>query len=323
MQGREESIGKQLRGGCPGTGGCGRQRDRARTGPAARSPGRSVPRSGFRPSASAQGTAATGRCLSCMTCSDSTRASRRGSSSAMRSLAGRCGRRWRVRRRSPCRPHIPTTPTASTECMSTRHDRRASRARSRPAGGREGAIALVPTMGALHDGHLALVDDAQARCRPRGDEHLRQSAAVRARGRTSTDIPATSRRIATSPTGVGRGHSVCADRSRRCIRSGRELRIVAGDTATLWEGAVRPGHFDGVLTVVAKLFNIVQPDAACFGQKDIQQVTLIRRLIRRAGFSGRVVVIPTVREADGLARSSRNAFLSPEDRRTALVSAGR
>jgi pantoate--beta-alanine ligase len=95
---------------------------------------------------------------------------------------------------------------------------------------------------------------------------------------------------------------------------GSVTRVVQKDLTELWEGARRPGHFDGVCTVCAKLFNMVQPDVACFGQKDFQQAAVIRRMVRDLNMPVDVVVCPTVREPDGLAMSSRNAYLSGEER---------
>jgi pantoate--beta-alanine ligase len=99
--------------------------------------------------------------------------------------------------------------------------------------------------------------------------------------------------------------------------AGSEVRVTPGATAERWEGAARPGHFTGVLTVVAKLFHLVQPDLACFGQKDIQQLTLIRRMVRDLDWPIELAAVPTMREPDGLAMSSRNAYLNTDERRQA------
>jgi pantoate--beta-alanine ligase len=101
--------------------------------------------------------------------------------------------------------------------------------------------------------------------------------------------------------------------------AGAETRVVPGATASRWEGAARPGHFEGVLTVVAKLFHLVEPDVAVFGQKDIQQVTVVRRMVADLDWPTRIAVAPIARDADGLALSSRNAYLSPAERREALA----
>ena len=97
------------------------------------------------------------------------------------------------------------------------------------------------------------------------------------------------------------------------------ISLAAGPVGDVLEGRVRPGHFDGMLTVVAKLLHIVGPDVVLFGQKDAQQVFLVRRMVADLDVPVRVEVVPTVREPDGLARSSRNRYLSAEDRRRALA----
>jgi pantoate--beta-alanine ligase len=103
---------------------------------------------------------------------------------------------------------------------------------------------------------------------------------------------------------------------------GGEIRVIPGETGARWEGKMRPGHFTGVLTVVAKLFHLVTPDVAVFGQKDIQQAVLVRRLIVDLNWNLELVIVPTVREPDGLALSSRNVYLDPESRaRAGMLSA--
>lgn len=177
-------------------------------------------------------------------------------------------------------------------------------------------IGLVPTMGFLHAGHLALVDDV----------------------RTAVDLVVMSifvnplqfgphEDLSRYPRNIARDRELAQSRGVEILFAptveamyppGAEIRVVAGVTASRWEGAHRPGHFDGVLTVVAKLFNIVQPDVVAFGQKDIEQVTLIGKMVRDLNVPLTLRVLPTVREPDGLALSSRNVYLTPEARVEAL-----
>jgi pantoate--beta-alanine ligase len=178
-------------------------------------------------------------------------------------------------------------------------------------------LGFVPTMGALHDGHLSLVRAARA----------------------SSDAVAAS--IFVNPTQFGPDEDLA--KYPRSFESDREMLEREGvallfapaleemypSGAVTWvtveglssklDGRSRPGHFRGVTTVVAKLFNTVEPDAAFLGQKDAAQVAIIRRMVRDLNLAVRIVVCPIVREADGLAMSSRNAYLDPEDRKRVLV----
>jgi pantoate--beta-alanine ligase len=183
-------------------------------------------------------------------------------------------------------------------------------------------VGFVPTMGALHEGHLALIRTARSEC-----DRLVVSIFV-------------------NPTQFGAGEDYDTyprrvERDRRLLQetgcdalfapaveamyggrstdlgSGERTFVEAGKLAKLWEGASRPGHFRGVATVVAMLFNIVRPQRAYFGEKDYQQLKIIERMARDLHFDVEVVACPTVREADGLAVSSRNANLSPEEREAA------
>jgi len=112
---------------------------------------------------------------------------------------------------------------------------------------------------------------------------------------------------------------VFAPRAEEVYPPGFVTHVEVGPLAEVYEGAVRPGHFRGVATVVLKLFNMVQPDAAIFGQKDAQQVAVVRQLIRDFDLPVRLVVVPTVREPDGLALSSRNRYLDATQRQQAVV----
>jgi pantoate--beta-alanine ligase len=187
--------------------------------------------------------------------------------------------------------------------------------RAERAAGRR--IALVPTMGYLHEGHLRLVDAARERA-----DRVVMSIFVNPLQFGPTEDLARYPRDLPRDRALARGRGVDAlfvPRVDIMYPAGSEIRVVPGPTGDHWEGAARPGHFAGVLTVVAKLFHLVEPDVACFGRKDIQQATLVRQMVRDLDWPLEIVVVPTVREPDGLALSSRNAYLGPEDRRAALV----
>ena len=178
-------------------------------------------------------------------------------------------------------------------------------------------IGFVPTMGFLHDGHLALVDEARRRT-----DAVVMSVFVNPLQFGPSEDFSRYPRDAEGDAAKARDRGVdllfLPDGSEMYPRE-RVVEVVPRALATRWEGEVRPGHFAGVLTVVAKLFNIVQPDVAVFGQKDVQQATLVRAMVRDLDFPVEIVVAPTVREQDGLALSSRNSYLSADDRRRALV----
>jgi pantoate--beta-alanine ligase len=178
-------------------------------------------------------------------------------------------------------------------------------------------IALVPTMGYLHEGHLALVDEA----RRRADSVVLsifvnplQFGPQEDLGRYPRDLPRD--RALASGRGVD---TIFVPQASDMYPAASEVRVIPGAMAERWEGAARPGHFTGVLTVVAKLFHLTQPDVACFGQKDIQQLALIRRMVRDLDWPLEIAMVRTVREPDGLAMSSRNAYLTPADRTRAVV----
>ena len=185
-----------------------------------------------------------------------------------------------------------------------------------PRAGR--SVGLVPTMGAFHAGHEALMRAARERC----DEVSSRCSSTR---RSSTRPP-TSR----VPAHGGERRrdrrassaSTCCSRPppRRSTRDGFATTVRVDGLADVLEGAERGArHFDGVCTVVCKLFTIVAPDVAFFGQKDAQQVVVIRRMVRDLDLPVRLAVVPTVRDPDGLALSSRNARLGPADRERALA----
>ena len=186
------------------------------------------------------------------------------------------------------------------------------------AGARQNAarIGFVPTMGALHSGHLSLVERARAEC----DLVVMSIFVNPLQFGPTEDFTRYPRpieedeRLATQ-SGVDILFTPGAD---DMYPDGRMITVTAGEHGKKWEGAMRPGHFDGVLTVVAKLFNVVQPDISVFGRKDLQQAALVKSLVRDLDFPITIVIAPTVREADGLALSSRNRYLSEVDRGHAL-----
>jgi pantoate--beta-alanine ligase len=178
-------------------------------------------------------------------------------------------------------------------------------------------VALVPTMGALHEGHLRLVDEAR-----------RRAAAVVMTIYVNPLQFGPKEDLARYPRDLPRDRALAQARGVDALFAptdavmypvGSEIRVIPGPTADRWEGAARPGHFAGVLTIVAKLFHLVEPDIALFGRKDIQQAVLVRQMVRDLDWSLEIVVVPTVRESDGLALSSRNAYLDPAERRQAVA----
>ncbi|HEU4981179.1 MAG TPA: pantoate--beta-alanine ligase [Acidobacteriaceae bacterium] len=177
-------------------------------------------------------------------------------------------------------------------------------------------VGLVPTMGALHEGHLSLVRAAKASC----DAVVVSIFVNPTQFGPNEDFAKYPRTFeadcaALNKEGVDLVFAPTAD--EMYVPGGTTFIEVAGVSNRL-DGASRPGHFRGVATVVAKLFNIVGPDRAFFGQKDAAQVAVLKKMVRDLNFPVELVVCPIVREPDGLAMSSRNRYLSPEQRRQAL-----
>ncbi len=192
-----------------------------------------------------------------------------------------------------------------------------TRAECRGARANGTRLGLVPTMGALHEGHLSLVRAAKAQC----------------------DTVAVS--LFVNPTQFGPTEDLAKyprpfERDRELLEKegvailfapsvdemypkGEITRVVVEGLSDKLDGRSRPGHFRGVTTVVSKLFHIVEPDVAFFGQKDAAQSAIIRRLVRDLNFPVGIVICPIVRDPDGLAMSSRNAYLNPKERQRALV----
>ncbi|MFE7457247.1 pantoate--beta-alanine ligase [Streptomyces sp. NPDC057554] len=188
----------------------------------------------------------------------------------------------------------------------------------RPAGAER---VVVMTMGALHDGHATLVRAARQAAGPDGQVVVTVFVNPLQFGEAA-DLDRYPRTLdADLATAAEAGaDAVFAPGVDEVYPGGEpQVRISAGPMGERLEGAHRPGHFDGMLTVVAKLLHLTRPDEALYGQKDAQQLALIRRMVRDLNFGVRITGVPTVRDADGLALSSRNRFLSADERHTALA----
>jgi len=178
-------------------------------------------------------------------------------------------------------------------------------------------IGLVPTMGALHAGHDSLIQRAR-----RENQRVIVSVFVNPKqfgpheDFENYPRPFDQDRARLEALGVDAIFHPPVD---QIYPAAFKTRVDPGPLGEVLEGKSRPGHFGGVLTVVLKLLNLTQPKRAYFGQKDFQQVVLVRQLVRDLGFPVRIVAVPTVREADGLAMSSRNAYLDPSQRQLAPV----
>lgn len=217
-------------------------------------------------------------------------------------------------------PRAAGLSTGSTELLRTAEDLHDAAAHF----GAPGKNAVVMTMGALHEGHASLVRAARERVGDKGFVVVTVFVNPLQFG-AGEDLDRYPRTLdADLEVAFDAGASVVFAPSVDEVYPGGEpqVRITAGPMGELLEGASRPGHFDGMLTVVAKLLHLTAPDLAFFGQKDAQQLALIRRMARDLNFPVEIVGVPTVREADGLALSSRNRYLSVDERRTALALSG-
>lgn len=182
---------------------------------------------------------------------------------------------------------------------------------------RKGRLALVPTMGALHDGHLALIAEGRRRAE-------RVAATIFVNPLQFNDPADLERYPRSEAEDLAKLEAAGCDlvwlpTAEDLFPAGFATTVSVKGISERWEGEHRPGHFDGVATIVAKLLARTLPDVAVFGEKDFQQLALIRRMAIDLGFGTEIVGLPTVRDRDGLALSSRNALLSPDDRSAAMA----
>jgi pantoate--beta-alanine ligase len=178
-------------------------------------------------------------------------------------------------------------------------------------------VGFVPTMGALHEGHLSLVRAARARC----DLVVVSIFVNPAQFGPTEDLAKYPRTFERDCELLSRENVdlVFAPSVEEMYPPGALTWVTVEELSDKLDGRSRPGHFRGVTTVVSKLFHIIEPDVAFFGQKDAAQVAIIRRMVRDLNIPVEIVTCPIVREADGLAMSSRNTYLNPEERKQALV----
>jgi pantoate--beta-alanine ligase len=191
------------------------------------------------------------------------------------------------------------------------------RAHLRPARAADSSVGLVPTMGAFHEGHLSLIRAARAA----SDVVVVSLFVNPAQFNDPSDLAAYPRdeaRDAALAEDLG-ADLLFAPPVAEMYPDGFATAVAVSKLGDVLEGAHRPGHFAGVCTAVCKLLNIVQPDVAFFGQKDAQQVVVLRRMVRDLDIPVKLEILPTVREPDGLALSSRNAYLGAEDRARAVA----
>ncbi|EFM1981433.1 pantoate--beta-alanine ligase [Escherichia coli] len=178
-------------------------------------------------------------------------------------------------------------------------------------------VALVPTMGNLHDGHMKLVDEAKARA----DVVVVSIFVNPMQFNRPEDLARYPRTLQEDCEKLNKRKVdlVFAPSVKEIYPNGTETHtyVDVPGLSTMLEGASRPGHFRGVSTIVSKLFNLVQPDIACFGEKDFQQLALIRKMVADMGFDIEIVGVPIMRAKDGLALSSRNGYLTAEQRKIA------